>query len=285
LQACPRFDQACAQACEAADLDASVLLQGVVNQVASSCVGSCALGESWSCVGNVSWPVATPGTIDLTLGVTVYSTSTPIEGATVKACANLGWTCSQQQGSSAVTDDAGLATVRVPVTGGPNGAFSGYMQVAFEDGGYVPELFFPPVYPAGSQRVGPTQLIAKSVFDLLLGYLPVAPSVLAQHGHLFVIVDDCAGYPAPGVSLAYSSAGRIGNPFYVIGSSITATATETDRNAVGGAFDIDPGVVRITATARTGGSDAGDKAVVAVRDVTVGPGSITFVILGPTPNL
>jgi hypothetical protein len=179
----------------------------------------------WSCVGNVHWPNATLGQLEI--DELVYSSimQAPIGGAIVKLCNTNDLACSHSFADQ-TTDDAGNAKlVRQPI----QTQVGLYLDISSAEITPVLEFLAFPVHEsrlASSSPAGPpgfpTQLDAFGVtVDPTLGALGVAAV-------------DCRLAPATGVQFSFVDGGPSTQVFYFSGGTLSPTATATDGS--GGAL-------------------------------------------------
>jgi hypothetical protein len=226
-----------------------------------SCNAKCAIGENWTCVGNLTWPASgQPGM--LLTRVLDAITETPVAGAYTSLCSFTDPTCSQPLARAQTpTGPSGDVALQI----GALGADDAYVQFTFADpgtgdvaanpGGIFPLLSFWG-YPL-TQALGPiahpwvlslTNSEARQANELLGGADGGAALFAAalDTATIWFEVLDCNGNPAAGVQVGIDVSGT--REFYFNGMLNPSFAlTETDGTGNGGFDTVPPGVATLTA--------------------------------------
>jgi hypothetical protein len=233
---------------------------------ASHCRTQCAVGENWTCIGQVTWPTNGNAGVLLLTRVQDAITGTPVAGVQTSLCSFGDSTCSQPLARTAApTGPSGDVALQTPsqITLGANDAYAQFTfadpwtgDVAANPGGIYPILYFWG-YPA-TQALAPianpwvlslTTSEAQQFGDLLMG--PDGGAVLnaafTELGWVGFQVLDCNGVAAPNVSVAIDVNGA--REFYfngILAPSYSLTAT--DGTGLGGFNFVSPGVATLIAT-------------------------------------
>lgn len=270
---CPLFDVVCRRDCQSTYPQGKQPSTELIQSVTTSCSSECAIGQDWSCLGHVSWPMATT-TMPLTFRVQVfdYYGGTPIPGATVKVCANTDAHCTTQVGMATTTDAQGIAsfTIQAPTTFG----FDGYADISHD--GYYTTLAFPQPYITGD-FLPAIPLLGQEAIAGVAGSLGV--SLDPDRGQFVATVFDCFLDGAGGVSLQVGSADASSTPFYFMGPTVDLGAEHTDASVhTGGYLNLPEGAAKVTATV----DDLGE--ISSVAHVQIRKGVFTMIpFMVPSP--
>ena len=242
---------------------------------------------NWGCVDDYEWPAA-EGRVDVPVtGVDFTSTQDnpiPIEGVTVRACEGIDPRCSSGKRAEAVTDATGQATLE-DLSAGFTGfyTFSGGMS---EFGAYLPLTvrWSEPVHRAAG-------FLQFALNDVAVAGLAMITQVEddfdPERGHLIVRIQGCLPLrylnpieppkaEAEHVKLSFEPAEGATRVFYTApNGGVALSLEETTTDGVGGAFNVQPSNVTVTAVDTVSGE------VVATGNVQVNAGSIGFMYLLP----
>jgi hypothetical protein len=222
------FTPDCRTECFQGDGGSLFIAQAI--QVGLQCLQQCDLGDLWSCVGQVSYPLASPGPEDISLTITDSQTNNPLEGISVRACpANTDRSCANPSGMG-MTDGSGLVTLTLPTIRSAGYGFTGYFDITI------------PTAPSGAQEYLFFLSYPLSVPHAKLGLSLYSPGELANllasaayvpqpmRGNLLVVATDCLTLPAPNVSFVASGTDAKTQEVYQQGTLLNAQATSTDRS-------------------------------------------------------
>jgi hypothetical protein len=199
----------------------------------NQCASACPAGQSWACLNSpIVWPKPNVlGNVTFSITFVSFTSEQPFEGANVKACSKLDFSCSTPLATT-TSDATGLVTVTVPV--GLSG-FDGYLDVT---GGKVggtgaavfPAIWYPVPYVIADGWRGRTQLPSTDEFGELT--MASGTQLTATRGHIAVNAGDCAFTPAAGVSFTATPIDQATVPYYLVGGVPATTATATDSSGV-----------------------------------------------------
>jgi hypothetical protein len=199
----------------------------------NQCAAACPSGQSWSCLdAPEAWPKPNAvGNVTFSVAFVSFTSEEPFEGAAVKACSKLDFSCAQPL-ATGTTDKSGLVTVTVPA--GLSG-FDGYLDVK---GGAVggtgaavfPAIWYPMPYVIADGSRGRTQLISTDEFAELTAVTATQPD--PTRGHIAVNAVDCAFTPAAGVTFTVSPSDMATVRYYLVGGVPVTTASATDSSGI-----------------------------------------------------
>ena len=222
----------------------------------------------WSCLGQVSWPTSTAGTVTATLTTTDLVTGQPISGVPGRACRKLDTTCADPVLTGLVSDATGRIIVTVPQ------GFDGYLELTATGAMRGSYFFYPPLT---SDREIPSvpvlQMSALTTFAALVGV-----NLMAERGHLLVGARSCLGQPAEGLSFSSVEGDAATAAFYMIKSIPSTKQPATDTSGWGGLLNLPPGSVTLTGRLATTGQTIGTLSVLARA------GELTYTALVPAPQ-
>jgi hypothetical protein len=246
-------------------------------QVGLQCLQQCDIGELWSCVGSVSYPLTVPGPADIKLTITDSQTSDPFKRISVRACpAGTDRMCTNPPGMG-TTDDGGNVALTLPVVRNAGYGFSGYFDITI------------PTAPSGSQEYLFFLSYPLSVQHATLGITLYSPTELANfvasasyvpdptRGTLLVTANDCLSIPAPNVTFVASGTDDKTKEVYQEGSLLNVQATATDRS--GAVVFLNAPAAPITVYAKPAPLGG---AISSKVDVFVKPGALSIVQAIPT---
>jgi hypothetical protein len=259
--------------------DAVAKLLQCVNGI---CLDECAVGQDWSCVGHVSWPVPTAATITGNLTVVdATAQSVVLPNLTVSACFTETPGCNPPIAGPVTTDANGVAAITLPMdTQEGRRGFIGYFLVtdttshADPVDAYLPTLVFPgaPITQDGAAR----RVLATTLRETNTIANSVHLAVDASRPSLVVTATDCAGSPAPGITFAVDDADSETLTVYTSFGIPSLALTETDQTGTAIIGDLPhAGLVRVTATRADTGAVVADQQALAVV------GQLTIIVLEP----
>jgi hypothetical protein len=246
-------------------------------QVGLQCLQQCDIGDLWSCVGEVSYPLTEPGPADITLTFTDSETNSPLNGISVRACqAGSDRMCTTPVGMG-TTNDTGVVTLPLLTVKSVGYGFTGYFDITIPTppSGSQEYLYFLP-YPLSVQhaKLGLGLYSPKELSDLLASASYVEDST---RGNLLVVATDCLTIPAPNVTFVASGIDDKTREVYQQGTLLYTQATATDRS--GAAMFLNAPAVPITLYAKPAALGG---AISSKVDVFVNPGALSMVQAIPT---
>ena len=238
-------EQACLDGYRDAGIDAALAFR---SSLLTSCLGDCALGSQWYCVGHLAPPQESSQDTAVTLTLYDIFTNKPLVGAEVDVCSRTDSTCTPVI-TSATSDVDGKATVTVPSNVGGLGA-SGYLKIS-EPNLLVPELIFwgfPLSEPTLADTIG-TFTTAEATPSALTSVLGV-PVDLTSHALVVVSPLDCQNVAATGVTFSVSSPDPGTQVLYVTSTGGFSTDAGTSPAGLALIVNVPVGSVTVTATPR-----------------------------------
>jgi hypothetical protein len=244
----------------------------------ATCNTACAVGNNWTCLGHVSWPMVTTGGTTLTTTVIDQLGSAPVVGAEVSLCRFTDPTCSAPI-KSAISDQNGNVTLDIPGTVLGIGS-DDYVQITSPDGNVVPTLDFLG-YPVSRPRAPIAEpyatVLSPTELTTLASLLGIDAGLASIYGIAAFEVFDCNGLPSPGATVSIEPMAPQAVPFILTpGETPTTTATATTSIGVGGFAAVPPGTVTLTATPQ-GMRESSSRAQLLVR-----AGTDSIIYLFPT---
>jgi hypothetical protein len=241
--------------------------------VSGRCQKDCAVGNNWSCVGNVEWPAAKGPERALTLALrNIDGSPNPVNDVTVKMCGATDLNC-ETIIDEQMTDAYGVVRLvdNTPVVNGIG--LNGYL-----------DLSAPDIYPMTIQWGFPlseTEGILSTPAPVF--YSGAFLGLFAQHnvtidpemGHIGVVAVDCLGNQSPGVRFSVSGLGSEAQLLYV--PSISGDGP-TDESGTAFFINVPPGNYDVSAIPDSLG------AVSSHQHVAVRAGSLSAVGMAPTPS-
>jgi hypothetical protein len=205
-------------------------------------------GGDWSCVGNVPTETASQTSIDITANIVDFATgAAPASTLNVKACASKTDNVCATPVATTTSDATGKAVISIPLTGGRG--FAGYLEVTGTN--YIRYLWYFS-RPLVKSRAFPLNVLTVATLDDPTNGLLVSLGVIppdSTRGHLAVNTTDCQDVDAPGVQITTDDGDSASVPFYLSDGLLSNKATETQKPyALGGFFNLKPGIVTATAT-------------------------------------
>jgi hypothetical protein len=240
------FTPDCRTQCFQGDGGSLFIAQAI--QVGLQCLQQCDLGDLWSCVGTVSYPLTVPGLADITLTITDSQTSNPLSNISVLACpAGTDRSCSSPSGMG-TTNGSGVVTLTLPTIKSPAGyGFQGYFDITIPTSSGSQEYLFFLSYPLSVQHanLGITLYSPGELANLLASasYVP-----LPMRGNLLVVAADCLSIPAQNVTFDASGTDDKTQEVYQQGTLLNTQAQATDRS--GSVMFLNAPAVPITVVAK-----------------------------------
>ncbi len=242
-----------------------------------ACLKACDLGDFWSCVGQVSWPLLPPGDQDLTFTLTDSTSGEPVVGATVLGCDVADETCATPL-AHATSDAAGRAFLVLPHQSVQNFGFAGYVDIAPAADAAAEEhqLFFPSCPQTVPHAQVPFSMLSRVGFADLASSAGVTPD--PARGQIAVQAVDCFLAPASNVVFSAEGIDAETRLVYLAGGILQTSASATDISGVAFLLDVPTGnTITLKATPKTTGK------VSSTVTVFTRPGVLTSVLALPTP--
>jgi hypothetical protein len=232
------------QACLDANEAGADTVYAFLDALSSTCVQQCAYGNQWYCVGHYSPAAQTNNMTWMTLSLhDLEKPSTPIEGATVNVCAaEQGLPCDSQW--DAGVGEGGLVTVQVP---GPSATShygpTGFVQI---QGNGIDQLYYW-AFPLSEPTVSISVPVASQADLQAIASLLSVP-IDTNRGVVGFVLVDCDLRGSSGVQMTITPSDSETKIFYLVNGIPTLSVSATDISGIGGAFNVPPGLVTITAT-------------------------------------
>jgi hypothetical protein len=288
--ACPTLD--CRQACAGTHDAGAALFAPLLPVLVGTCSTPCAYGRNWSCVGNVSWPVAQSQTVAMTTFVATGPGVTPVSGAEV----SVSEYCppSAEAGVDILghgqTNEAG--TVEFPVlsqgnrNNGPGAGHGLDGCITVTSASFLQTLWywgFPLTEPAVGWMFGtPTASVSGTYVPVISAADFMALNAAAgistpdlTRGIVGVTIFDCDLFGAPDVQVKIGSNDPDIRLLY--GTSFSATLNATDTSGEALFVNVSPGTLTLTATPNALGKPS------SRVTVNVQANTFTEVLMLPTP--
>ena len=223
----------------------------------------------WGCLGDVKWPSAGSGTVQLSVHVIDVLTSGPPVGLVARVCSKLDTDCASPLPAPTTIDADGLLTAEL------NAGFDGYIELTGPT--ITPALFFV-TQPVFVDTVVPSTIPVVSPE----GFGGIAQAIgttldLVNSGHVYALSSDCEDEPASGVRFDLDKEGAATTGYYMINNAPVGTATATDSAGAGGFLNVPPGFVKITGFVSATGARVGDSSLV------IRAGAVSYPRVVPTP--
>jgi hypothetical protein len=280
---CQEFSR-CVEACRTADCNAAcsqgrdagyaLFLQSYDGFL--SCRAECEIGDNWSCVGSVGWPIAKGPNITLTAYVILYGSSSPVDGVAVKMCGSSDTTCAMPV-AQGTTADGGRVDLVEPGIQPTNPGLDGYLDLSSP--AILSTLYFWsfPLSEPSATFLNPVFTFAPTQFPGFLAQLGETPDPAS--GQVVVLAVDCFQVSAPNVQIAVTGAdGGAVQGYYLAGALPSRTATATDATGLAGFPNVAPGLIDVVVTP-VGLGKPSSHVTALVR-----PNTLTFVSAPPTPS-
>jgi len=222
---------------------------------------------TWGCLGQVVWPPARPGKVNVTAQFRDAVTGAPLMGVVVNVCRKQDFQCLMPIASGLQPADTGDLTFQV------DSGFDGFLEMNLA--GALPGLFF--FYPPVTEDrvlVG-VPLLSKYILDTI-GSLSGKP-YLPEKGVALLAAMDCRNQFAEGVHIWSTDADQDTAAFYVIQKIPNSSATYTDTSGQGGLINLRPGSVAIQGTLQDGRT-------IGTVTVVVRAGGVTYTSMVPAPK-
>jgi hypothetical protein len=271
--------------------DFSVEFDSMLGCMQRRCNAAC--NVDWGCVGDYEWPEA-EGSIDLAIDVVDFAGAEdfPIGDVTVSACDAVDPGCRTGRRAQGVTGDDGKV-----VLPDLSAAFDGFytFEGGETDGGdpYVSSSvqWNQPVHRIGGfTQYQLSQVALKSLALLTKVHRSADDEFDPDRGHLIVRVQGCLPMrylnrpdspqaEAENARLSFEPSEGATRFFYTEESGAVSTTLEmTTSDGVGGAFNVQPTTVSVTAVDTVSGKE------MASGDVLVNAGSIAYMYLVANPD-
>ncbi len=223
--------------------------------------------KTWSCLDAPPVASTATGPFHVTMHLTDIVSAMPISGVTANLCRKLDVACTDPQGPSVVSDATGLVAFDVPA------AFTGYVSLQ-EGAAIMPGLYFFNPAVNSDLDVPSVQLASPGIASALIKGLGAKQD--ANDGIMLLSVVDCTGTNAADVTMSFtqSADASASVSFYSVGGLPNATVTMTDTSGYGGAVNVAPGNVAVTAK-------RSDGRTIGTYSLFVNPGTITYSKLVP----
>jgi hypothetical protein len=267
IASCPTPD--CRTECLQGDAGALFVTQAATAGLL--CLQPCDIGDLWSCIGKVSWPLAQQGPSDVTLTLTDQSTGAGIAAIFVKACPpGTDRSCTTPD-SMGTTDSRGNVTLSLPTVTGTAYGFWGYFDLAMpvpppQMLHYLYFLSYPLSIEHAKLSVG---IYSPGDLASLLAIPTFTPD--PARGNLEVIATDCLTIPAQNVTFTAHGIDTKTQVIYRQGPYLNAAATATDRSGTVFFLNAPPVPIKVEATPVPVGT------VSSTVNVFVRPGALTIV--------
>jgi hypothetical protein len=241
-------------------------------------VDAAPLDPQWGCLGNVpEGPAREPDVpVRYLARFQVSPGARPLVDMPVNICGLTDTACvAPLPGSPVLTDSTGLADITL------FSGFQGFLQLGAYDGG--PADLMPAVYyllPVPDKAAPPVEarmvvLVTNSTLSLLAA--SVEKEIKPELGHIFFATADCQGNPAANVALRADTVTASTVAFYSDSAGTPSlTQAKTSSIGAGGFINLPLGPISITVSRDTGQQ-------VSRRNVLVKAGTVTNILLGPTP--
>ncbi len=189
---------------------------------AAVCQTSCGAGATWSCVGAGRTFPAKSAQMTAELS---WLQRVPDAGVLAKACPSNDLSCAAPSGTG-LTTDGGVVSLSLPpqIVGLPG--FQGYFDISSNPAALYPELSF--LAAPVSERVDHLRVVAFAPGDLASYASDVSATLDPDHGHVFVIAQDCLLLPAPDVTVQIDHADAMTRTIYFSGMAPSASSLATD---------------------------------------------------------
>jgi hypothetical protein len=194
---------------------------------------------------------------------------TPLAGVSIVACTPDDPGCMAPQPSPVITDDAGVAGLKVP------GNFNGFYYLTKTE--FMPELLFPSAHLLASDQNAhyPVTLLSNaSIMSLSSAFGIMSGADGGPQGILLVTQFDCQDRHAANVAITTSPSG--GATLYTTNGFPSNGATATSVDGQGAILDLPTGPVTVTATLQ-----GASPQVVAKANVIIRSGTMSWVFLRP----
>jgi hypothetical protein len=223
--------------------------------------------KTWSCLDAPPVTSTATGPFHVTLHLTDIVSSTPLSGVTANLCRKLDVACTDPEGPAVVSDANGLVAFDVPA------AFTGYVSLQ-EGTTIMPGLYFFNPAVNSDLDVPAIQLASPAIASALIAGLGAKED--SADGIMLLSVVDCTGTNAANVTMSFTQSADAGASvsFYSVGGLPNAMVTMTDTSGYGGAVNVAPGTVAVTAK-------RSDGRAIGTYSLLVNPGAITYSKLVP----
>ncbi len=243
-----------------------------------ACLRQCQLGNLWTCVGGVSWPLAPAGVNTVDFSVVDSSTNAPVPDPVVKACNKTDLDCASPVAST-TGSSMGLGTLDMPSHAAVGLGFGGYYDIDATAHGEMHWLVFASSPLTEAQASFMWTVLSQSNLATLLGSAGLMP--MAGMGHVAVGAVDCLVSNASDVVVTATTGSGMdlsAQRYYLAGGALSKIATATDLTGYAFFFNVPPGSVTVTATPRALGR------VSSTQIINVRASTVSSVVALPTPQ-
>jgi hypothetical protein len=255
--------------------------------VQGHCFDDCDYGNDWSCVGHVAWPLPIGNTFTHTFHIVDATDPThPIAGVEARICLPSDPACAAPVFTRPTNANGDLTiTFDTRSVVGSRHGFDGFLFMDDPSKRYVRSIFQadPPFAEDGatSVHVLTTPAIAGGLAAVVgEKYVPAA-------GQVLVLVHDCAGRNARGVTISFAPSDPSAKIYYFKGGLPSRAATETDSSGNAVIFNAPPGILTLTIFPKElGGAAAGHVSTLVQIGEPSGAttGAISQTLVLPSPR-
>lgn len=240
-----------------------------VDQVCTIAAG----GTMWGCLGNIEDVIPDPSrTIQVEVDLVFAVGGAAVGPQTViNVCDKLDVDCSDADSTlprGLQPDGNGRLRVEVPE------GFDGFFTLNGPD--IIDSRFYVGEPLLGPPSIQALQVLSPEDFTTLATLAGDAPD--PTRGSSIVLVVDCNGDGAGGVTLNGANADASSVPFYLINQQPVPSATETDSDGFGGYFNLPLGSAVVSATRASDGAFVGESSFQVAAD------TMSYVLVSPGPQ-
>ncbi|HVH45429.1 MAG TPA: hypothetical protein VM925_23910 [Labilithrix sp.] len=253
-------------------------LATVVEEDAGADADAAPVDKTWGCLGNLpELPVEEPDVpVERYLRFSSIISTKPLVGLPVKACLVTDETCAQPYaGTPKETDAAGLLSVTL------YSGFRGYFDItpAGDYANLMPAIYYVLPIPDKNYAVTADRSPSIALFtknELEFAVASVGKALKEEYGHLIFGIMDCSPGLVADVVVRAEPISNQTFTFYTDGTGVPSiTQSKTSQNGNGGFVNLPAGKVKMRATLESG-------RFVGERELLIRPGTITYLIFGPT---
>jgi hypothetical protein len=237
------------QGCAADDGAGATLFSAFEADWQGPCMKQCAFGNYWACVGHVTWPLAQPRPLSVTVGVVDFgNASQGTRDLSAEVCTGCPCTALTPL-YTGETNSKGLFSYTIDnVVDEAGHGLDGCLQISSPD---VVPMYVYWDYPFSvsvgiADGTNPNELI-RSVTPMEFQAYQNSLGIMqdASLGYVSGIVKDCLGFPAPGVQVKVDGDQTGIERWY---GTLNLSATATDATGLVGFFNVPVGDRLLTAT-------------------------------------
>lgn len=251
--------------------------QGVcVNEVCTLPSGSSGTGMGgaaatpWGCLGNVMEPPIQPGTkVNAEFRILLASAESPPPNTSAYVCSQIDVNCTNPTAGPLSPDGMGKLRVELP------SGFEGYLKI--DSPSTVPSLVFIGRPIVTVPKTNTVRLLTTQDFEGLASLAGQVPDPM--RGHALILVTDCLDLPAANVEVNSMDGDAETKKFYLIGTLPRTDLDRTDQSGFAGFFNVPPGIISVEARRAED-----DKPFVGKYGFRIQEGTISYLLLGPTPG-